>query len=570
MTLTMHDRDVAKAPSLRAETVELPYCTKRKVRKPAQLTDQDSPWIDGELYQARSLAKKFPKSPIALARLANRELSFDNRLSAMKAAKAAMALSEIHVPSLYYVSRVFERIGEIDLAESALQKVLDSATVSILGKQTAAFFAASLAASIGKTDKALRLLQYCKRDRESLFSFAQSLKGDLLIEQGRYEEAITAFRASLSENPDSPDTLSNLGFAYAVVGSLRKAIHATTAAAAIDPLDRCIGRNLTTLHILCGQKREAVTSISRLAGHHPLDLDLMLDMAEVMRATGDNARARHHLHKLKLIPKMVNAGPVIQAKLDLSLKLTEQPIAYAQAFSAALHALEQCDYNSKRIARIFTSAAQGVDNLAAIESSYGRLLAHQSRESLLGIESRLALLKFDFSQCLETTKEWLECEPFSADAFVAATYLNTLFAGKHKVAAELGRVGIARGIRSSTLANNTAFALAMDGELDKASRRLPKISDFKQALSTAGLIEMLRGNVERGIAMYEECKEQTRKAGDSTMADLVEMHQVLAEAVVGRTITEDRLKAFARQTKSDPRFAITNIAIRREIQRHAQ
>ena len=236
--------------------------------------------------------------------------------------------------------------------------------------------------------------------------------------------------------------------------------------------------------------------------------------------------------------------------------------------AAAAAALKRCDYRSETIARVLASAAQSTEDLPILEAAYTELSKHHNRTALLAVESKVAFLRLEFDRCLDAATEWAHLEPFSAETHITTSYLLSLYAGNYQEAARVGCAGIRRGIRHEALRNNVAFALAMDGKLDRAARVLPDPSECELALATAGLIEAARGNLDRGIAMYEDCAEQVRLRGDHDLAGLVSMHRVLAEVAAGRTIPEDRLASFAnRPAGTDPRFAILYNAITRESHR---
>ena len=126
--------------------------------------------------------------------------------------------------------------------------------------------AARIAAHQGDPHEALELLS------QSGTQAALALKGALFVQVGRYHDAIRVLREALRDVPDAPDALGALGFAYAAVGSIGKATRAMTAAAALDPTDRSAGLNLAALLISQDRAPDAVATVDRLIGYHPLDI----------------------------------------------------------------------------------------------------------------------------------------------------------------------------------------------------------------------------------------------------------------------------------------------------------
>ena len=564
MTMIIEGERTAEVFSPRASRVAVPAGQDETVSVTGLPTEVASGYTDGDLLQARALVSKHPHSPTAQARLASSEFNFGNRVSASKAAQAVLESEAVDAPALVVASQVLLGLGEIGLAERALDAVLVSSAIGDGSRRTAAALAARVAAHQGDPVKALDLLAHS--DGQA----ASTLKGALLVEKGQYHDAIRVLRAVLREIPDVPDALCNLGYAYAAVGSLRKAIRATTAAAVLVPADRTAGLNLAALLLSQERAPEALAIIGRLADRHPDDIRLKLAAASVLHVSGDTAAALRRLRRLKTAQVTRDATPALQEELDLDIFLLETPaMAPSDAFAAAAEALERCDYRSKRIVSVLASAAQSTADLPTLEFAYNELCKRHDRTALLAVESRAAFLRFEFGRCLDVTTEWARQEPFSPDAHITVAYLLSLHAGNYAEAARIGLVGISRGIRSAQLRNNVAFALAMDASADKASQMLPDPSECELALATAGLIEAVRGNLVQGIAMYEDCARQMRQRGEDDLADLVSMYRILAEVVAGRTVSEHCLTRFGDGVGTDPRFAMAYNAIARERTRQA-
>lgn len=564
MTMIIESERTAEVFSPRSSRVAVPASQDESASVTGPPAEDTIGYTEGDLPQARALVSKHPDSPTALARLASSEFNFGNRVSASKAAQAVLKSDAVDAPALIVASQILLGLGEIGLAEQALDAVLVSGATGDGPRRTAAALAARVAAHQGDLVKALDLLG--RSDGQA----ASTLKGALLVEMGQYHDAIRVLRAVLRDIPDAPDALCNLGYAYAAVGSLSKAIRVTTAAAVLVPADRTAGLNLAAMLLSQERAREALAVIDRLADRHPDDIRLKLAAASVLNISGDSTAALQRLRRLKAAQAARDATPALREELDLDVFLLETPAkAPSDAFAAAAEALERCDYRSKRIVSVLASAARSTADLPTLEFAYNELCKRHDRAALLAVESRAAFLRFDFGRCLEVTTEWARQEPFSPDAHITASYLLSLHAGSYAEAARIGLVGISRGIRSAQLHNNVAFALAMDARPDKASQILPDPSECELALATAGLIEAARGNLVQAIAMYEDCARQMRQRGEDDLADLVSMYRILAEVVAGRAVSEHCLARFGDGVAADPRFAIAYNAIARESARQA-
>ena len=559
MTINIQDDQSVKPFGLRASRISVPPVPEQPASDTAGKSEDVAEHVDGDLLQARALAHKHPNSPTTLARLATSELSFGNRVSARKAAERTLKSDILDPPAMLVAAHTFMALGEIDSAERALHTVLNASDPGQGAKRAAAALAARVAAHNGEPQRALELLGQCD-DLAGL-----SLKGSLLVETGQYHDAIRVLRAALHDAPDSPAALCNLGYAFAAAGSVRKAKRMTRAAVALDPTDRTAGLNLAAL-LLPDETLEAVDVIDRLISFHPDEVQLVRAAAAVLRDAGDGTGASRRLRRFRGSGRLLDATPAEREELNLDiLLLSEQRMAPSSVFKHAARALNECDFRSVSIARVLSAAATTSRNLPALEEAYDKLSRHHERAELLAVEHAMALHRFDFDRCIDVGAEWVRHEPFSAEAHIAATCMLASYAGRYGEAARVGIGGLRRGIHSDGLRNNTAFALAMDAKPDQAARVLPDSPDCELALATAGLIEAVRGNVERGIKMYEECANQLRSDGHDEVAELVSLYQVLAEVAGGRKLPEGRLGDISSRCESaDPRFAIICNAIKRE------
>lgn len=521
----------------------------------------------GALAQARSLADKHPGSVAALARLARCELDFEHRVSAMNAASAVVASHDAaDAAALLVAAQVLAAVGDTRSAEEALNVVLASDSTGEGARSAALVMSADIAARHGHFDTAMSYLQEVGDNRHA----ARALEGAILVRLGRYHDAIRVLRAALRDIPDTPQALCNLGFAYAAVGSVRKSIRAMRTAASLAPTDRTTVMNLAALLLAQDETAEALAIVDRLVGAHPDDLRLEFAAAEIVHASGDRRGALRRLRQLKASGRMRTASPERRAELDLDiLLLSGQAKTSAAVFTHAVEALMSCDYRSETIARILASAAQSTAMLPELEAAYAELSEHHSRETLLAVEAQVAFLRFEFDQSLAAAMKWTRHEPFSVDAHISATYLLSMHAGDYKTAARVGQDGIRRGLRSPVLRCNVAFALAMSSRADEAARVLPDTSEFELGMATAGLIEVIRGNADQGIQMYDDCAQATRRGEDYDMADLVESHRLLAETLASSTIPAERMERLATRSSTDPRFKVIHDTIERERSRTA-
>ena len=565
MTTTIHDdRPVDLVTSLTG-CIAVPPGPRMPTLDSEAAAEDEGQEATGALAQARILADKHPDSVAALARLARCELDFEHRVSAINAASAVVARQDASdSAALLVAAQVLAAVGDTGSAEQALSVVLESNCTGEGARCAALMMSADIAARHGHLDTAMTYLEEVDDNHHE----ARALEGAILVCQGRYHDAIRVLRTALRDIPDTPQVLGNLGFAYAAVGSVRKSTRAMRAAASLAPTDRTMVMNLAALLLSQDETAEALSVVDRLASAHPDDVRLEFAAAEIVHASGDRVGALRRLRQLKASGRMKTASPERQAELDLDiLLLSGQAKTSAAVFTHAVEALKSCDYRSETIARMLASAAHSTAVLPELEAVYAELSERHSRETLLAVEAQVAFLRFEFDRSLTAAMEWTRHEPFSLDAHISATYLLSMHAGDYRTAARVGQDGIRRGLRSPVLRCNVAFALVMSSDLDEAVRVLPDASELELALATAGLIEVIRGNADQGIKMYDDCAQSTRSRGEHDLADLVESHRLLVEVMAGHAIPAERMARLAARSSSDPRFRVIHDTIEREKSR---
>ena len=79
----------------------------------------------------------------------------------------------------------------------------------------------------------------------------------LLLTLGRWQEAIGQLRNAGGESARNPDLLANLGYAYALAGSQKKAIRCTRQAVLLAPRNLKLAFNLVGLLLGNGKSDDA-------------------------------------------------------------------------------------------------------------------------------------------------------------------------------------------------------------------------------------------------------------------------------------------------------------------------
>lgn len=534
----------------------------------ADLGEADAETDDRDLFDARSLVERHPDSPTALARLAAAEFAAGNRVSAEQAAAQVLESDSLDAPALVVATNVLASLGDFSEAERAIRKVHASASNHSVRSAAAGVYA-RISLHRRPPEEVLGMLHDCD-DAASL-----TLRAWILSKMGRHADAIRDLRASLNAVQDNPVAWHGLSYAHAVSGAQMKALRASRVATQLAPAHPNIVGAHVALLVTAERYAEAANAVDRLIDLRPGDFRLIRLRAAVQQLAGDTSGALRQLRRAMRTTAWKHADLVQREELQFDIQmltLFDRDPANAQdlAIAAAADALKRCDYGSLDIACFLADTTQSISDLAILERAHTELCISQAdSSSLLGIESAIDFLKFDFDASTEAAVERARQQPCSEVAQLRASMMLSMNAGDYEQAARVCIDSIRRGIESPGIRNNAAFAYALAGDTDEAERVLPVDDEYPLSLATAGLIEIVKGNVLGGEAMYDECASHMREQGKIDTARQAEMHKFLARAAAGLPNPPEALAPFSELAETDPSYALIQVALDRKTD-HAE
>jgi superkiller protein 3 len=132
----------------------------------------------------------------------------------------------------------------------------------------------------------------------------QEVQGDLLLEEGRPRDAITAYLQSLSADPRRVSARISLALAYAKLHQSDHAINELQQVLRFDPANASAKAQLGHLALESGQPDAASQWINQALDADPDNLTASMDRATLLERAGNFAEAQTILEKLvKLNPK---------------------------------------------------------------------------------------------------------------------------------------------------------------------------------------------------------------------------------------------------------------------------
>lgn len=508
------------------------------------------------VLDAREFAERHPSSPAALVQLAQAELAGgDDQAATLAATGALAALGRGHDdPIVFSVVQVLLASGSVDDAERALGRLQQNELRSVLQ--------ARVAIQRHDVDAAADLLD----DLDSPEALAT--RGWIEIERARFDRAIALLRKALSSSGPTVPVLTNLGYAYAALGARDKAIRVTKQARALAPEDEIIGFNLVSFFVAEGDLDAARDELKHLRSQHPTRLRFDIAEADLFLYAKQPERALRVLRRARTSTLWAIAEPDELAELEANLAFVEWRLGITTASKAAdaiLTQLRRTEFRNLEIARLLVPLVRRRNEAERVSAALSEMLTRRQEDELLFLSSQLAFVRGEFRRASELAQRWTRSERFNASAFAMAVYLLTDVDADLDSAINLGKQGLRVAGANEQLLNNVAYSLALAGRLAEARKllRTPH-EDSVYLTATEGLVEILSGNVDHGIELYDRASAlaQRDESDDPSLPMLAQLNKTMALFRAG-VLRAAELK-LPEGWEEDPHLAVFALSAERE------
>jgi tetratricopeptide (TPR) repeat protein len=468
--------------------------------------------LNAIVLRARQLLSQAPDSAMANARLASALLNAGQGDEAAQIAMHLGALPFTDLPAVLIAAQILLQTGHRDAAESLATKVIEGVGTDLTPSVavTLRCLGAALAAERGDLDVALLRLE------DVAGAQAHGLRGYLLLELMQPRRALHELRMARNlSRIESPAVLSNLAYAHAVLGSPAKAIHAARHALVISPGNHLVLKHLTGYLLAMGQSGEAIEALrSAATSQDGLPPDLATALASAFLQAGDPQRALRVLRETAQRLHFKRSGPIERAELranEAFLAFRLGRLNRKQWLESIRGQWNLAEGRSISIACMLADALARRSGRAEVMQAYERLRAIYSAKQLLPLRARLASLGGDLSEQLHLVQEWVQAVPLDIDALTSEVYILCEFQ-RYQTAASQGLTALRRFPNGIMLRNNTAYALAMAGDVKNAKRILKPINGSNAyAVATAGLIQLRSSHIKEGLEQYQKAADIVRR-----------------------------------------------------------
>lgn len=487
---------------------------------------------DSSLDAARRLAEMNPDSSIAWARLAQAELMAGDpertRSASLQAIQKASG-SEGSESTLVAAIVALIASGNEEDAERSLHELQDLSSLP-------STILATLEMKRGNLRSAMKRLESVETS-ESWF-----LRAVISHEEGRFGEAIHAYRSAIRLSGPTPATLTNLGVAYASNGQMQKAIALTRQALAMAPSqDECVSFNLAGYLVATGDTAAALEVVRRLRLAKPTEIQPVFAESGIRLFRGEIGEAHKLLRKARtsLWPSLNETD---QSELEANLAFVRWHSgdrSREQAAEEILSALAGVDYANVQLAGMITVLKTRFSDSREVNRIFARVRDRNPGDKLFALDIHQAMLERRFDEASRLAKDWAEESVLDPVAATVATYLTADVDRDYALAAQIGIDALTRMPAAERLRNNVAYAFAMLGQITDAREFLPKL-EFPQHFATNALIDLRSGDESSARGLYQTAFKRASKL-DEEFGVLVKLNSLVAASRFG----SDEMKAWA-------------------------
>jgi len=465
------------------------------------------------LSELTAKAPRFDDSPTLHNRLANLFAAVGNTDAGQEESERAYKLNEIP----FFARKVGEartRSGDIQGAKQLFLKFHDIDSYASLRLASFSLIESRIGDAKKWVSRAVEL---------NPAGYAERLfQGALSLVEGNFRGAVTYFRIALEDKPVSSVAYTNLGLAYLGLQRADKAMQALKRAVALDPFNRSALIALADTGSLLRKDEDVINSLRYFVQFEQKDSAIWGRLARSLLRLDLTDDCVHALKRQGALESSVavwnNLGVVYAKQKQFSRSLK----AFTHALSLESEGGVRQDLLVARNITVLISKGGQFQHVIDLISP----LVMQDSEWLIAKDDRLSDLYSTYIHALSRLGRSEEAISF-ADRLLEVEGLSGPLA-KWLVIFESAIYGLDRsaddklemlidqyGLRLATrpredirLINNIAFALAELGRLTEASDWITKgswaVHIDPYITATLGLINIRKGNLGRGEALYRE------------------------------------------------------------------
>lgn len=374
----------------------------------------------------------------------------------------------------------------------------------------------------------------------------EDIPKDLVVNQNDTAEL---WRKRTRLHPSDPMPWVELALAQTSKGHSKHALKSMTVALQLAPHNRHVLRSAARLHLHMHDPQQAHDLIRR---NDATSDDPWLIAAEVALASAAERTARFTKKGLAILenddrhPRQVTelAGALGTTLMEGGNRKRGKRLLQLSMLNPTGNSLAQAEW----VAQVYRERVVSEEQLKSSTDRLEAMAMHLFRAG-------------DFAQSLAFARKWIEEEPFSNNAYRAATSA-ALVDENHAVTEKIANAGLCFNPRSPHLYASLAYAVACMERLDEAEKYLNLASQYNEddilacvLQADKGLIAMRRGQIDLGRDLY---KESIQAFSKKTAFELEIVARAYLAREAARANIEDAPALIAEAVKANAKLKLPN------------
>jgi Tfp pilus assembly protein PilF len=321
---------------------------------------------------------------------------------------------------------------------------------------------------------------------------------DLRKIQNTFRDNVAEAKLRVTRDPRNAIAWADLARRYTALGQIAQADKSLRIARALAPTSRYLLRSAARFLVHIGRPDEAVAVLQE-SPRTPDDPWLMSALLSVAATSKLPVRGVRNAHRI------IDRG-----------KFRPIEISELESELATMELQGGADRKARSLFRQSLNAPTD-NSLAQIEWASHRLTTLEVEPEHMDVPfaaealSRSAAQDGQWDTALRYGIEWMDDQPFDAQAAIYASYIATVGVDEWQTGVVLADFGLRANSSNLTLLNNMAYALIELGEYDRARGFLDRAidataehSDRVALYATRGLLQFRLGHFDEGRRLYHQ------------------------------------------------------------------
>lgn len=372
-------------------------------------------------------------------------------------------------------------------------------------------------------------------------------------------ESIRELKKVLNSNPNNPIAWIESSRIYSILGEIDRAKKCMSNSLSLSKNNRYIIRSASNFYYQLGDYSKA---LYLLRNADSCKDDPWILATEIAMLSSDKRTSRN----VKLGKRMIESNNYSDYQVTelASAIATLEMNCGAHKKAKKIFGKSLLNPNENTLAQVMWANEKRTSITEIVLKEYRKVpLCYEALTTSKRLEN-------DWKKALQYSKLWISDQPFSAEAYIEASYISAVGLEKYSESMEHALSGLKLFPNDFTLNNNYIFAKAKcnDGsdinELFSKLEGLDYGNNFTTYNATRGLLSYKKGDINEARILYNSAIIRAQKDKKNINKAMAMLNQAQEEVYVGDDLSEEIIKTTIKFVSSDDLIKIGDIKMELE------